>query len=78
MNKFYLLIYFPPGATPSFHSPKICRLIGDSKLAVGVTVSVNRCLFLYISPMMNRQPIQLCQCQLGLAPAPCDPANEKQ
>ena len=29
------------------------RLIGDSKLPVGVNVSVNGCSSLYVSPVMN-------------------------
>ena len=41
----------------SSHSPKTCklgvRLIGHSKLSVGVNVSVDGCLSLYDSPAMN-------------------------
>ncbi len=33
----------PSGPAPS-HSPKTCTLIGDSKVPVGVNVSVNGCL----------------------------------
>ncbi len=40
------------------HSPKTCRLIGDSKLPVGVNVSVNGCLSLYVSPVMNWRLVQ--------------------
>ncbi len=29
------------------------RLFGESKLPVGVNVSVNGCLSLYVSPLMN-------------------------
>ncbi|KAL7383383.1 hypothetical protein ABVT39_009534 [Epinephelus coioides] len=43
---------FPPGAPASSHSPKTCRLIGDSKLSVGVNVSVNGCLSLCVSPVI--------------------------
>ena len=41
---------FSPGTPASSHSPKTCRLgarlIGESKLSVGVSVSVNGCLSL--------------------------------
>ena len=43
----------------SSHIPKICksgvRLIGRSKLPVGVNVSVDCCLSLYVSPSMKWQ-----------------------
>ncbi len=38
---FECLRRFPAGAPASSQSPKTCRLIGDSKLPVGVNVSVN-------------------------------------
>ena len=44
---------FPPGTPVSSHSPKTCtegiRLIGDSKLALGVNVSVSGCLSLCVA-----------------------------
>ena len=49
---------FSPGAPASSHSPKTCRLIGDSKLSVGVNVSVNGCLSLCVSPEMNWRLVQ--------------------
>ena len=49
---------FPPGAPASSHSPKTCRLIGDSKLPVGVNVSVNGCLSLCVSPVIVWRPVQ--------------------
>jgi len=50
---------FPPGAPASSHSPKTCRLIGDSKLSVGVNVSVNGCLSLCVSPVIVWWPVQV-------------------
>ena len=54
------------------------RLISPSKLPVGVNVSVNGCLSLCVSPVMNRglvqhEPPQLAKCQQGSAPAPPPP-----
>ena len=53
---------FSPGNLASSHSPKTCklgvRLIGHSQLAVGVKVSVDACLSLYVSPAMNWQLVQ--------------------
>ncbi len=49
---------FSQGTPTSSHSPKTCWLTGDSKLPVGVNVSVNDCLSLYVSPVMNWQLIQ--------------------
>ena len=53
---------FTPGPPVSSHSPKTCktgvRLTGDSKLPVGVNVSVNGCSSLYVSPVMNWQLVQ--------------------
>ncbi len=66
-----------PSGYPSFlpqPKDKQVRLIGDFKLPVGVNVSVNGCLSLYVSPVMNRQ---LVQCQPGLAPAPPKPGIGK-
>ena len=34
------------------------RLIGDSKLPIGVNVSVDGRLSLYVSPVMNWRPVQ--------------------
>ncbi len=54
---------------------KTCRLTGNSKLLVGVDVSVSGCLS--VDPVINcTRP--LVQCQLGLAPAPLRPAKDKQ
>ncbi len=49
---------FPSGTPASSHSPKTCRLIGDSKLPVGVNVSVSGCLSLCVSPAMKWQLVQ--------------------
>jgi len=74
---------FPPGAPASSHSPKTCRLIGDSKLSVGVNVSVNGCLSLCVSPVIVWWPVQGEPC---LSPSvswdrlqhPRDPQQDKQ
>lgn len=42
-----------PTAISPTTQPTQVMLIGDSKLPVGVNVSVNGCLFLCISPAMN-------------------------
>ncbi len=42
---------FSPGTPASSHNPKTCRLTGDSKLPVGVNVSVSGCLSLYVGPV---------------------------
>ena len=53
---------FSRGTLASSHSPKICKfgvmLIGHYKLPVGVNVSVDGWLSLYISVMMNWQLVQ--------------------
>ena len=54
---------FSPGAPVSSHHPKTTcrmgvRLIDDSQLPVGVKVSVDGCLSLYVSPAMNWQLVQ--------------------
>ena len=53
---------FTPGPPVSSHSPKTCktgvRLIGDSKLPVGV----NGCSSLYVSPVMNWRLVQGVPC----------------
>ncbi len=54
------------------------RLIGDSKLPVGVHVSVSGCLSLYVCPVTDWRPVQgvphrSSQCQLRSAPAPPRP-----
>ena len=70
---------FSPGTPASSHSPKTCSLglIGDSKLPVGVSESVNGCLSLCVSPVTDWRPVQgvprLRPMQLGSAPAPRDP-----
>ncbi len=49
------------------------RLISDSKLPVGVNVSMSGCLSQYVSPVMNWGLVG--KCQLGLAPTsllPCE------
>ncbi len=48
---------FSPGTPASSHNPKTCRLIGDSKLPVGVNVSVSGCLSLYIGPVTDWRPV---------------------
>lgn len=50
----------PP--TVQRHSVSRIRLIGDSKLPIGVKVSVNGCLFLCLSPVVDWLPFQ------GVAP----------
>ena len=53
---------FSPGTPASSHSPKTCkmgtRLIGYSKLTIGVTVSVNGCLSLCVGPVIDWRPVQ--------------------
>ncbi len=49
---------FPLGTPASFHSPTTCRLICGSKLPVGVSMSVNGWLSLYVSPVMNWRLVQ--------------------
>jgi len=53
---------FSPGAPASSHSPKTCRLIGDSKLSISVNVSVNGCLSLCVSPVIVWRPVQGVPC----------------
>ena len=47
---------FPLGA--SSHSPETRRLIGDSKLPVGVNVSMNGCLCPWVSAVINWLSVQ--------------------
>ncbi len=67
---------FSPVTPASSHSPKTCRLTGDSKLPVGVNVSVKGCLSLYVSPAMNLRLVEgeprpcpvsagMCVCEFG-------------
>ncbi len=46
---------FSPGIPASSHNPKTCRLgsFDDSKLPVGVNVSVSGCLSLYVRSVTN-------------------------
>lgn len=37
----------------SSHSPKICRLTGDSNFPVGVNMSTTGCLSLSVGPVMD-------------------------
>ncbi|XP_078026211.1 uncharacterized protein LOC117258684 isoform X1 [Epinephelus lanceolatus] len=57
---------FSPGTPASSHSPKTCRLgtrlIDNSKLSVGVNVSVNGCLSLCVSPVIVWRPVQVVPC----------------
>jgi len=53
---------FSLGTPASSHSPKTCRLIGDSKLSVGVNVSVTGCLSLCVSPVIVWWPVQGVPC----------------
>ena len=57
---------FSPGTPASSHSPKTCRLgtrlIDNSKLSVGVNVSVNGCLSLCVSPAIVWRPVQGVPC----------------
>jgi len=56
----------PRVSVASSHSPKTCRLgtrlIGNSKLSVGVNVSVNGCLSLCVSPAIVWRPVQGVPC----------------
>ncbi len=66
---------FSPGTPASCHSPKPRRLIvGDSKLPTGVNVSVNGCLCLYVSPVMNWHLVQVvprrCPLSAGIGSSP--------
>ncbi len=59
------------------------RLIGDSKLPVGVNVSVNGCLSLYVSPVRNWQLVQgeprPCPMSAGIgSSAPASPRPYKR
>ncbi len=51
---------FSVGTLASSNNPKDMqvRLTGDSKLAVGVNVSVSGCLSLYVGPVTDWQPVQ--------------------
>ncbi len=59
---FSCLCGFSLGTPASSHNPKTCRLIGDSKLPVGVNVSVSACLSLYVSPVIDWRPVQGVPC----------------
>ncbi len=52
------LCRFFPVTLASPDIPKTCKLIGDSILLIGVNVSVNGCLSLYVSPAVNWQLVQ--------------------
>ena len=56
---------FPPTVQKK---PTGGRLIGHTKLPVGVNVSVEGCLSLYVSPAMNWMNWQLVQDLLSLRP----------
>lgn len=43
------------------------RLIGDSKLVIGVPMSVNGCLSIFVSPLADWQPIQAVPCLCPMA-----------
>lgn len=49
---------FSMGVPASSHSPKTCRLISNSKLAIGVNVSVNGCLSLCVGPVIVWGPVR--------------------
>ncbi len=58
-DTYFLYLYFRAWV-PSEYSgfllqskDVLVRLIGDSKLPLGVNVSISGCLFLYVSPVMN-------------------------
>ena len=77
---------FSPGTLASFHSLKTCklgvRLIGLSKLSLGVNVSMDGCLSLYVSPEMNcwlvqGDPACAWRCWDRLQP-PHDPQQDKR
>ncbi len=72
---------FSPGTPGSSHNSKTCRLIGDSKLPVGVNMyewlSVICRPFDSLAISSGCAP-PLAQCQLGLAPAPQWPSKGKQ
>ncbi len=66
------------GSVPPPHDPKICKLIGDSKLPVRVNETVNG---LFVCDGLAAYPgctLPVAQCQLGSAPAPSDPAKEER
>ncbi len=69
---------FSPGTLASSHSPKTCRFIGNSKLPVGVSLSVSS-LSVSIRQPCDWLPtcpgwiLPITQCQLGSAPAPHNP-----
>ena len=61
---FLCLCGFSVGNPASSHSPNtfklwVGRLMGHSKLSAGVNVSVDGCLFLYVSPAMNLSMVSL-------------------
>ncbi len=51
-----LLLGFSSGFLP--HADMQIRLIGDSKLPVGVNVSVSSCMSLYVGPVTDWRPVQ--------------------
>ncbi len=66
--------------------PKTCRLIGDSKLPIGVNVSVSGCLSLYVTPLCpvtDWRPVQGVPCHSPNASwdqlqKPRDPVKDKR
>lgn len=53
-----LLVPSPCSPCSCVGSPKTCRLTGDFELPVGVSKSVNGCLSLHISPVIDRWSVQ--------------------
>ncbi len=79
---FLVSVWVPSGSSGLLPRSKDMqvRLIGDSKSPVGVNVSVNGCLSLYVSPVMNWRLVQdvPCPCPMsaGIGSSPhSDPAG---
>ncbi len=58
MWSLYVLPMFVWVIRDSSHNPKQVRLTGNSKLPVGVNVSVNGCLSPCVSPVKNWRLVQ--------------------
>ena len=61
------------------YTPNMWRLIGNSRLSVGVNVSLNVRLSLWVSHVMNcpGYTLRFTQCHLGSVPAPQDHVKDK-
>ena len=64
MFSLYLFGFSPgtPASSQILKNQNWGRLIGHSKLSIGVNVSMDGCLSLYVSPAMNWQLVQGVPC----------------